>query len=68
MSRKSRVGLVLLIVGALATMANVAAARVFPDSWGGPNIGGGCLQLLTLGVAGIGVILMSRGVSKGESR
>jgi hypothetical protein len=66
MSGKSKVGVTLLIVGAVTLVANIAAAHVFPDYWGGPNIGGGCLQMLSLVAAITGVVLIIRGATQGK--
>ena len=57
--RSSKLGLTVLIVGILGTAANYAAAKAFPNQWGGPNIGGGMLQLLFYAgiVAGAAVIV-----------
>jgi hypothetical protein len=54
-----KLGLVFLIAGILGAAANYAAAKAFPLQWGGPNIGGGMLQLLFFAgiVAGIAVIV-----------
>lgn len=57
-----KLGLVFLTLGVLGAAANYAAAKEFPLQWGGPNIGGGMLQLLffTGIVAGITVIVWGR--------
>ena len=54
-----KLGLVFLTVGILGAAANYAAAKAFPLQWGGPNIGGGMLQLVFFAgiVAGIAVIV-----------
>ena len=48
MSGLRKAGLILIVVCLVGVVANGAAASVFPDRWGGPNIGAGMLQLLFL--------------------
>ena len=60
-------GVVAAIVGVAGALVNLWARDAFPDQWGGPNIGGGFLQvlfyLLILGgvtLAVVGTILARR--------
>ncbi len=39
-------GFVLFVISAAGALINAWAFRAFPREWGGPNIGGGALQLL----------------------
>lgn len=46
MSIQAKIGLSLLVAGGLVALVNAWAFWAFPDQWGGPNIGGGFIQLL----------------------
>ncbi|WP_155373627.1 hypothetical protein [Catellatospora vulcania] len=39
-------GAIAAVVGVVGALVNFWASREFPSTWGGPNIGGGILQLL----------------------
>ncbi len=41
-----RLGTVIFVACAAGALINAWAFRAFPREWGGPNIGGGALQLL----------------------
>ena len=41
-----RLGVVIFALSAAGALINAWAFRAFPREWGGPNIGGGALQLL----------------------
>lgn len=50
-------GIVLLLVGAAGAGVNLWARETFPSEWGGPNIGGGMLQMLFYGAILAGLIM-----------
>ncbi|WP_328475023.1 hypothetical protein OHA21_17080 [Actinoplanes sp. NBC_00393] len=41
-----KIGATVLVISLIGAAANLWAREAFPDQWGGPNIGGGMLQLL----------------------
>jgi hypothetical protein len=65
----AKLGLSLLAVCALVAIANAWAFRAYPDQWGGPNIGGGLIQLLAYAgiLAGAG-FLVAAWVNRRRSR
>ena len=56
----------MITVGILGTAANYAAAKAFPLQWGGPNIGGGMLQLLFYAGIVAGAAVIVSGLVKGR--
>ena len=46
MSRSTRRSLWLLIPGLTVILTSYLAVELFPDTWGGPNIGAGLVLLL----------------------
>lgn len=46
MSLYTKLALWLFVPSAVVAAGNWWAMRAFPDEWGGPNIGGGLIQLL----------------------
>jgi hypothetical protein len=58
MSVRTKLGLLLLGAGALVAGANAWTARAYPDQWGGPNIGGGFIQLLAYAAMAAGAGLL----------
>ena len=55
MSVRTKLGILLFGAGALVAGTNVWAAQTYPDQWGGPNIGGGFIQLLAYATMATGV-------------
>lgn len=53
-SRHAKIGLPLVTVGALVAVGNAWAFRAYPEDWGGPNIGGGLIQLLAYATLVVG--------------
>jgi hypothetical protein len=69
MSARTKLGLVLLGAGALVAGTNAWAARAYPDQWGGPNIGGGFIQLLAYTAMATGVgFLVAAAVRRKRNR
>jgi uncharacterized membrane protein HdeD (DUF308 family) len=60
MSRHLKVGLFLLTVGLAGAIANLWARGAFPERWGGPNIGGGLLQMMFYVAALSGAVLTAK--------
>lgn len=60
----SRAGLTLLVVSVIGVAGNLWARNAFPDQWGGPNIGGGFLQLMFYAGAVTGVALIVIGIAR----
>lgn len=50
-------GLSLFVFGSATALVNWWAVAAFPEEWGGPNIGGGGLLLLSLVIAIGGLML-----------
>jgi hypothetical protein len=68
-SVRTKVGLLLLGVGALVAGSNAWAARAYPDQWGGPNIGGGLIQLLAYAAMATGAgLLVAAAVHRRRNR
>lgn len=63
MSRQYRLALLVLIPSAVIALANAWAFRAFPQQWGGPNIGGGLLQLLAYVGVVAGLVLLAVAVA-----
>lgn len=57
MSSSLKAGLLVLALSVIAAATNLLAREVFPNQWGGPNIGGGLLQLLFYVGALVGLVL-----------
>ncbi len=58
--RLLKIGLAVLAASLCGAAMNLWARGAFPDQWGGPNIGGGMLQLLFyVGVAAGGVTIVT---------
>ncbi len=57
-------GAALLAVSLTGAVVNLWARDAFPDHWGGPNIGGGMLQLIFYGGVLTGVALAVVGLTK----
>ncbi|RJQ80349.1 hypothetical protein D5S17_07730 [Pseudonocardiaceae bacterium YIM PH 21723] len=66
MSKVRVSGFVLLLSAVLVFAVNRLARSLFPDQWGGPNIGGGLIELATYPVAGIGVVLLAVSLIRGR--
>jgi hypothetical protein len=62
-------GATCTVIGLLGTLINFWAREQFPDHWGGPNIGGGLLQLLfyALIVAGLAIVVVAAVVGRSRS-
>lgn len=58
MTARGRRGLALLVFGVLTCVANRVAMSVFERQWGGPNVGGGALLLLSVALAGFGLVMV----------
>jgi hypothetical protein len=56
-----RIGLIAGFIGLVGALVNLWARHAFPDRWGGPNIGGGVLQLLFYLLIAGGVVLAAVG-------
>ncbi len=56
MSRLTRRSLWLLIPGLAVVLGSYLAVELFPDTWGGPNIGAGFVLLLGYLAVAAGVI------------
>ncbi|MFI6761828.1 hypothetical protein ACIBF5_22075 [Micromonospora sp. NPDC050417] len=59
--RLIKLGAFSAIAGLVGALVNLWAREEFPESWGGPNIGGGMLQLLFYALIVVGVILAIAG-------
>ncbi|TGZ16021.1 hypothetical protein DV517_09940 [Streptomyces sp. S816] len=58
MSRSlTAVGISVLAASAVGAGVNLWARHAFPEQWGGPNIGGGLLQLLCYAGVVAGVVI-----------
>jgi hypothetical protein len=59
MSTLLKIGIPVFVVSVVGASVNLWARSAFPDHWGGPNIGGGFLQLLFYigGIAGVALII-----------
>jgi hypothetical protein len=68
MSGLLKAGLVVLAVSVIGAAANLGAREAFPAQWGGPNIGGGMLQLLFYLGAFVGAVLTVIGLVTGRPR
>lgn len=70
MSGYLKLGLWLFVPAAVVAGVNLWAMRAFPRQWGGPNIGGGMIQLLAYGVmlAGVVLVVVSVAGRRGRSR
>ncbi|MCE0537747.1 hypothetical protein LWF15_19835 [Kineosporia rhizophila] len=55
-----RWAIVLLVCGIAGAVINEWAFRQFPETWGGPNIGGGALQVCFYAMILGGVVLLAR--------
>ena len=66
MSRQSKTGLIIFIVGALIFGANIGAYYALNNEWGGPNFLGGCIQILSVTTVITGIVLMLAGANKGK--
>ena len=65
----SRTGLVILFLSSAGVAGNLWARNAYPGQWGGPNIGGGLLQLMFYVGAVAGVTLIVLGfVRRGRDR
>ena len=64
MTWQLRLGLPLLAASLIGTGLNLWAREAFPNQWGGPNIGGGGLQLLFDICAIAGAVLTVMGLLK----
>ena len=53
-----RTGVVLFVGGVLVVGLNRLAAKVFPEQWGGANIGGGMIEMVAIVVGAIGLVLL----------
>lgn len=62
--RLTAAGLALLAVSLTGAVVNLWARDAFPDQWGGPNIGGGMLQLMFYGGALAGAALAVVGLAR----
>jgi hypothetical protein len=62
MSRVLKIGVSAVVVGLIGAFVNNWAADAFPDTWGGPNIGGGILQLGFYALIVVGAVLALSGV------
>jgi len=58
MPTRTKVGLSLLVVCGLVALVNGWAFRTYPEDWGGPNIGGGFIQLLAYAGLIVGAALL----------
>jgi hypothetical protein len=56
--RQATAGSALLAASVTGAMVNLWARDAFPARWGGPNIGGGMLQLLFYAGALTGAVLI----------
>jgi hypothetical protein len=54
-------GLIAGALGLIGALLNLWARHAFPDRWGGPNIGGGMLQLLCYLLIAGGIVLAIAG-------
>lgn len=69
MSRHTKLGLPLFTAGALVAIGNAWASRAYPEDWGGPNIGGGLIQLLAYAALVVGGgLLVAAMVTRRRSR
>ncbi|WP_144122817.1 hypothetical protein [Catellatospora sichuanensis] len=66
--RLIRLGAIAAVVGLVGALVNFWASREFPTTWGGPNIGGGILQLLFYGLILAGITLAIVGGLTGRRR
>ncbi len=62
------IGLIVLAVSLTGAAVNIWARDAFPDQWGGPNIGGGMLQLLFYAGTLTGVVLTTVGAVRWRRR
>ncbi|WP_041832334.1 hypothetical protein [Actinoplanes sp. N902-109] len=67
--RLLRLGCAAIGAGLVGALVNLWARHAFPDRWGGPNIGGGMLQLLCFLLIAAGAVLaVAGGVSARRGR
>jgi hypothetical protein len=59
-----KLGLSIFTLCAALALANEGAKRAFPEKWGGPNIGGGLLQLLFYAGMILGAVLALAGLAE----
>ncbi|MEU8327414.1 hypothetical protein [Micromonospora sp. NPDC048839] len=59
--RLLKLGAFSAIAGLVGALVNIWARNEFPERWGGPNIGGGLLQLLFYTLIVVGVVLAVAG-------
>ncbi|MEV6376042.1 hypothetical protein [Micromonospora musae] len=59
--RLVKLGAFAAVAGLVGALINLWARQAFPEAWGGPNIGGGILQLLFYALIVGGVILAVAG-------
>ncbi|GAA1904108.1 hypothetical protein [Lapillicoccus jejuensis] len=56
------VGAGVVVLGIVVASVNAWAFRAYPDSWGGPDIGGGFIQLCAYAAVVVGAVLLARGL------
>jgi hypothetical protein len=59
MGRLSRPGLAVFTIGAVVIVLDYVARAMFPDQWGGPNIGGGLILLAAEAVTVVGAVIIA---------
>ncbi|GIF98975.1 hypothetical protein Cci01nite_40690 [Catellatospora citrea] len=64
MSLHTKLALSFFVPSAVVATVNAWAFRAFPEQWGGPNIGGGFIQLLAYAGMLVGVIFFVLAVMK----
>lgn len=60
--KQAVIGLVLVVLGVGSAAVNFWARQSFPDQWGGPNIGGGFLLLISAAITLAGLVLTLAGL------
>jgi hypothetical protein len=64
MSFHQKLALSIFVPCAIVALANALAFRAFPERWGGPNIGGGFIQLIAYAGMAAGAVLFIVGTAK----
>lgn len=68
MQFQPKMGVWLLTVCAVGAIANFWASRAFPTKWGGPNIGGGLLQIVFYVGILVGGVVIARSLMDTQRR
>jgi uncharacterized membrane protein len=66
--RLTVIGLILVVFGVGSAAVNFWARQAFPDQWGGPNIGGGFLLLISAALTLVGLVLALIGLRRRAHR